>query len=155
VKHHKLDLTEVQSLDPQEVVEHKAKEAYRQLKQPVVVDDVSLSFTAMGKLPGPFIKYFLEDLELDGICQMMSAFEDKSAIAEVVYGFYDGQTFKSFSATAKGTVPTKPQGGPSMGWNAVFIPEGGTKTYAELSEDEYAKVSVRNQAVSRLKEFLL
>ena len=39
VAHHKLDLPEIQSLDPHEVVRVKAEEAYRQLQRPVLVED--------------------------------------------------------------------------------------------------------------------
>lgn len=39
IVHHKLDLSEVQSLDPHEVVRVKAEEAYRQLQRPVLVED--------------------------------------------------------------------------------------------------------------------
>lgn len=52
--HQKLDLGEIQSLDLEEIIEHKAKEAYKQIKQPVLVEDTSLVFQALGKLPGGF-----------------------------------------------------------------------------------------------------
>lgn len=55
VTHHKLDLPEIQSLDPHEVVRIKVEEAYRQLQCPVLVEDFSLRFEALGTLPGPRI----------------------------------------------------------------------------------------------------
>ncbi|MBI3289904.1 hypothetical protein HYZ78_00735 [Candidatus Microgenomates bacterium] len=57
VKHEKLDLLEIQSLDPTEIIEHKVKEAYKIIKNPVLVEDTSLIFCALGKLPGPLMTF--------------------------------------------------------------------------------------------------
>ena len=46
VKHIKLDLDEIQSLDLSSIVEHKVRQAYDKIKTPVIVEDVSLEFTA-------------------------------------------------------------------------------------------------------------
>jgi inosine/xanthosine triphosphate pyrophosphatase family protein len=51
VQHEKLDLDEIQSLDLREVVEHKVRQAYEMVKKPVLVEDTSLTFVALGKLP--------------------------------------------------------------------------------------------------------
>ena len=51
IEHLHLDLTEIQSLDLREITAFKAKEAYRQLHKPVLVEDTFLSFQALGKLP--------------------------------------------------------------------------------------------------------
>jgi len=154
VEHHNLDLTEIQSLDPEEVVEHKAKEAYRLLKKPVVIEDTSLTFNAWGNLPGPFIKFFLEEMGNEGLCKMMSVFDDKSAISRVIYGLYDGITFESFSAIVTGKVRDEPKGSFGMGWDPIFIPDNQPKTYAEMTEEEHASFSVRNMAVKKLSKYL-
>ncbi len=154
VKHHHLDLIEVQSLDSMEVVEHKVNEAYNQLKQPVLIEDTALQINAFGKLPGTFIKFFLSEVGNDGICKMLRSFNDKSAQALVIYGYYDGLQFSSFAAQVKGTVPDQPKGGRGMGWDPIFIPEGQGKTYAQMTEAEYNKYSVRNMAVKKLATFL-
>ena len=62
IEHIKLDLDEIQSLELQEIVEHKVKQAYAKIKKPVIVEDASLEFTALGRLPGPFIKFFFEEM---------------------------------------------------------------------------------------------
>lgn len=62
IEHIKLELDEIQSLDLREVVEHKAIQAYEKIRKPVLVDDVSFEFCALGKLPGTFVKYFVTEL---------------------------------------------------------------------------------------------
>ena len=154
VEHHELDLTEIQSLDPIEVVEHKVREAYSKLQRPVLVEDTALKFTAFGKLPGAFIKYFLSEIGTSGMCKMLDDFEDRSAVASVIYGLYDGKSMHIFDAQQEGMVPPDPKDGRGMGWNPIFIPNGQEKTYGQMSEQEYDHHSVRNMAVKKLKDFL-
>lgn len=56
VRHQKVDLDEVQSLDLHEIVEHKVRQAYGTIGSPVLVEDVALEFSALGRFPGTFIK---------------------------------------------------------------------------------------------------
>src|SRR3989344_5260801 len=66
-----LDLPEIQSIDLHEVVKHKVTEAYKRIKKSVLVEDVSLIIHALGRLPGPFIKWFLKELQPEGICNLV------------------------------------------------------------------------------------
>ena len=62
VEHISLELDEIQSLDLEEIVKDKATRAYEKIGRPVLVEDASLVFHAFGKLPGPLIRWFLEEL---------------------------------------------------------------------------------------------
>lgn len=68
VAHKKVNLEEIQSLDLYEIVEHKVREAYKTIQSPVLVEDASLEFRALGRLPGTFIKFFLEEMSEETIC---------------------------------------------------------------------------------------
>jgi hypothetical protein len=46
VRHENIDLDEIQSLDPVEIIEYKTREAYRYMLSPVLVEDASLQFLA-------------------------------------------------------------------------------------------------------------
>ena len=103
VKHIKLDIPEIQSLDLHEVVEFKAKEAYKQINSTVLVEDTSLTFNALAKLPGPLIKWFLTELGNDGLCKILNSYTDRSAVAHVCFGLYDGKELKIFEGKKNGT----------------------------------------------------
>lgn len=62
VLHKAMDLLEIQSLDVATIIEQKARAAFRHVHSPVLVEDSSLQFVAWGKLPGPFIKWFLTEV---------------------------------------------------------------------------------------------
>ncbi len=77
INHAKIDLVEIQSLDLNEVIERKLREAYSKVQAPIMVDDAAVTITALGKLPGPFIRFFLSELGAEGICKLMKSFDDK------------------------------------------------------------------------------
>ena len=154
VEHHKLDLDEIQSLDLNAVVEHKVRQAYEIAKKPVLVEDISLSFTAMGRLPGTFIKWFLQELDLDGLCRLADGLEHRGAKAEIMYALHDGKDIHYFHAVDEGQVPDKPRGDAGFGWNPIFIPNGWDKTYGEMDEDEFKSACVRAKGIAQLREFL-
>jgi inosine triphosphate pyrophosphatase len=154
VAHQKLELLEIQSLDLEEIIEHKTKEAYAKLKRPVMVEDASLIFNAMGRLPGTFIKFFLEELGNEGLCRLLDGFNDRSAIAEVCYGIYDGKNLVKFKRSKIGSIAKSPRGTKGMGFDPFFIPEGQTKTWGEMEDDEIENNSLRIPLYRKMEKFL-
>ncbi len=155
VEHHKLDLDELQSLDLRQVVEHKARQAYSILKKPVLVEDASLTFTAMGRLPGTFVKWFAEELGYDGLLRLANSLPSQEAVGRVCYGLCeDGGEVKMFEGEMRGHISKKARGDGGFGFDPIFINEGYEVTRAEMTEDDYAKSSYRTKAMVKLKEYL-
>lgn len=96
-----IDLTEVQDACPLVISRRKAEEAFRIINKidqksggipsdhatgsssssapgkewtPVLVEDTSLGFQALGGLPGPYIKWFLQRLGVTGLVKMLDGF---------------------------------------------------------------------------------
>lgn len=154
VGHRKLDLHEIQSLNIREIVEHKVKEAYGHVGTPVLVEDTSLAFVALGKLPGPLIKWFLTELGNEGLCRLLDGHTDRGACAEVCFGLYDGKELEMFDGSMKGTIAKQPKGECGFGWDPIFIPEGYGKTWGEMSPEEQKETSMRRIATKKLEAFL-
>ncbi|MBA3723817.1 MAG: non-canonical purine NTP pyrophosphatase [Candidatus Levybacteria bacterium] len=154
VTHVELDLSEIQSLDVNTIVEHKAKEAFRIIKKPVLIEDVSLTFHALGKLPGPLVKWFLEEIGNEGLCRLLHTYKDKSATASVTYGLYDGKELHLFYGEAKGTIAEQPMGTNDFGWTPIFIPEGYHITWGQMNLEDQGKTSMRKKALMKLEKFL-
>lgn len=154
IAHQKVDLEEIQSLNLKAVVEHKARQAYEIVKKPVLVEDVALTFTALGRLPGTFIKWFLEELDLAGLCNLAKSLEHPGAECAIMYALYDGSNITFFEATQSGQISETPRGTGGFGWNAVFIPEGSSITYGEMDEETFKQWSIRAHAIQKLKVFL-
>lgn len=153
LEHKKLELDEIQSLDLKTVVHHKVREAYRQVKQPVLVEDVSLEFSNLGRLPGPFIKWFLEELSSEQLCRLADG-GDRKAVGRCLFGYFDGQEEFYVEGVLRGVITEKPSGGNGFGWDSIFIPEGYKVTRAELNEADYEAVYRTIRPLNKLKEFL-
>lgn len=138
LEHQKLELDEIQSADPYAVIEHKVRQAYGIIQKPVLVEDVSLAFTALHGLPGPFIKFFVDAKDgLENLCRMLDGFGDRSAFASVIYGYFDGQDIKFIAGRLDGTVADHPRGQGGYGWDKIFEPEDyNGLTRAELSAEQ-------------------
>lgn len=154
VAHKKLDLPEIQSLDLREIIEHKAKEAYKQIGGVVLVEDTSLTFKALGRLPGPLIKWFLTELDNAGLCKLLDGYTDREALAECVFGLYDGDKLHMFDGSALGSIAAAPRGERGFGWDPVFIPQGHTKTWGEMDIEEQKETSMRRIALLKLGAYL-
>jgi inosine triphosphate pyrophosphatase len=156
IAHQKFDLTEVQSTSLEEVVEHKVKEAYRLAGRPVLVEDVGLGFTALNGLPGPFVKFFVEQPDgLEKLCRMLDAFGDRTARGGCVYGYYDGTRLELMSGGIDGAIADHPRGNGGFGWDQIFCPEGyDGRTRAELTEAEYDVLYQVIKPIPKVREFL-
>lgn len=154
VNHQKIELHEIQSLDLKEVVEHKAKEAYKFVQKPVLVEDTALTFSALGKLPGPLIKWFLTELDNAGLSKLLNGYKDRSAKAEIIFGLYDGSTMLFFDGAMEGEIAAEPKGDKGFGWDPVFIPKGYSKTWGEMDIEEQKETSMRRIALKKLEVYL-
>lgn len=154
IDHVKIDLEEIQSLDLKEVVEHKVKKAYEQIKSPVIVEDVSLEFCALGRLPGTFIRFFVDEVPFETVCSMLNGM-DRSAIARCVFGYYDGKNLELFEGSLEGKIAEKPEGENGFGWDKIFIPKGYSVTRASLNKEDDRKTYLQVKPFEKLKQYLL
>lgn len=151
VAHRKLDLDEIQSLDPHEIVEHKVRQAYAVLKAPVLVEDAGLAFTAMGPLPGSLVKWFIEEIGCDGLARLATGLPEQTALARVCYGLYNGGEVHFFDGEMRGRIAAEPRGSGGFGFDPIFINDGFDTTRAEMTEEDYTRTSYRAVAIEKLR----
>ena len=150
----KVDLPELQG-EPIEIAKEKCLEACRQLKQPVLTEDTCLCFNALGGLPGPYVKWFLDKLTCTGLPKMLAAYEDKTAYAQCIFTYCEpGKEPKSFEGRCPGTI-VEARGPTNFGWDPIFCPDelGGKRTFAEMPMEDKNKISHRSRALEEVKKF--
>ncbi|MDH4247194.1 MAG: non-canonical purine NTP pyrophosphatase [Deltaproteobacteria bacterium] len=147
------DLDELQTTDLKELVTHKVRQAWAQVNAPVMVEDTALIFHAWGDLPGPFVRFFVERVGLDGMVRALSAFEDQRAEALCMIGLHDETGVRCFLGRASGRV-VPPRGTQGFGWDALFLPEGSQLTYAEMTPEVKQRFSMRARALESLGAYL-
>lgn len=154
VAHEKFDLPEIQSLDLSEVVAEKAKAAYTVLKRPVIVEDTALVFHALGRLPGTFIKWFAEELDYQGLCDLLTDKADRSATVMACIALCDGGEPQLFTGECKGSIALAPQAGDGFGFDCIFIPEGHERTWSQMDSVTKDAMSHRGKAARALANYL-
>ncbi len=147
-KMHDLDIPEIQSMDLHEIVEDKLMKAYEQIKGPVIVDDVSAGLDNLKGLPGPFIKFFNQLLGEDALLKL-SRTKNTQVTITCMAAYYDGKKMLLGEGTIKGKV-VKPRGKNGFGFDVVVVPDGQTRTMAEMTDAEKMQVSHRGKAFRAL-----
>lgn len=72
------------------IAREKCRLAAKQLNGPAITEDTALCFDAMGELPGPYIKWFLEGLGHEGLNRMLAGWEEKGARAVCTMAYASG-----------------------------------------------------------------
>lgn len=152
LRHHALDVLEVQSLDLEEVVRHKARQAYERLGCPVLVEDTALELAGLGGFPGPLIRWMLAAVGPSGIAVAARAFSDPRAVARCLACAANGSEEVLGLGEVRGLIAEKPRGRRGFGWDSIFAPDGaGGRTYGEMDPAEKNAISHRRRALEALR----
>jgi XTP/dITP diphosphohydrolase len=153
-----LDLEEVQSeaatVEGQlrEIAEHKARQAFGAFGSPVIIEDVGAGLDRLNGFPGPYIKHLItflpEDAKRDGLYSIAKK-SGEAATAHCVAAYCDGTRTITVIGTVQGTI-SEPRGERGFGFDFSFIPDGETRTYAEMSLEEKSRISHRAKAIQLL-----
>ncbi|HZI67822.1 MAG TPA: non-canonical purine NTP pyrophosphatase [Thermoanaerobaculia bacterium] len=141
-----LDLPEPQALEPAQVAEAKARAAFERLGRAVLVEDSGLAVEAWGGFPGALVKWLEKSARLEGIARMLDPFPDRSARAVCAIVYFDGEILHAARGVAEGSIAPSPRGTEGFGWDALFVPEGGNRTFAEMTPAEKDRSSHRGRA---------
>ncbi|KAL8873424.1 MAG: hypothetical protein Q9174_001099 [Haloplaca sp. 1 TL-2023] len=147
-----LDLVEIQGTI-EEITKDKCRRAADTVQGPVLVEDTCLCFNALGGLPGPYIKWFLQTLGHQGLNNLLAAYEDKSAQAVCTFAYSEGpgQEARMFEGRITGII-VPARGSLNFGWDPIFEYMG--ETFAEMDKAKKNRVSHRFIALSKLKDWL-
>ncbi|KAL3281558.1 hypothetical protein HHI36_004766 [Cryptolaemus montrouzieri] len=149
-----VDLPELQG-EIDVICKKKCLEASSIVKGPVIVEDTCLCFNALKGLPGPYIKWFLQQLEPEGLYKLLIGFEDKTAQAVCTFAYHsgiEGEEVILFKGVTDGEI-VEPRGSRDFGWDPCFQPKGYNITYAEMPKEEKNKISHRFRALDSLRAY--
>lgn len=141
-----VDLPEIQSNDLLEVLEAKAREAWRRLRRPLVVEETGLELSALRGFPGPLVKWMLEAVGAAGIAHTASALGDPRALARCVLHYRDDERRLLAEGACSGRLVLPPRGAGGFGWDPVFEPDGAGQTFGELSDARKDEIGHRGRA---------
>lgn len=145
-----IDIDEIQSFDHEEVIQAKTKAIAKQVSEPFFCEDVSMNIEAINGLPGPFIKFYFKQLQVEGMYELTP---HSPAVARASIGYFDGDIIHTFHGEVQGKI-VEPRGNKDFGFDACFQPDGYDQTYGEMSKEVKNTISHRYLALKQLKEFL-
>ena len=150
-----IDLPEIQEVDAHKIIKAKMKEAYtRKGEGAFMIEDTSLYMDAIPGLPGPLVKWFLETIGVKGLAEVAFKLGNTRAKAKTIIGYATGsEKIHFFEGEVVGSI-VEPRVDTGFGWDLIFIPEGYTKTFAEMTQEEKNTISMRGKAAQKLAEFL-
>ena len=89
------DYTEIQSESMETIAAEGAREAYREVGAPVVVDDSGLFIEALEGFPGPYSSYVEDKLGVERVWDLARTVEDRAASFRCVMAYCDGDPFEA------------------------------------------------------------
>lgn len=121
-------------------------------------DDSGLEITALNGAPGVHSAYYSgtrnHQLNIERVLSELQGQEDRRAqFKTVITLILNGQAWQ-FEGIVKGNLLHRPQGTEGFGYDPIFVPEGHSRTFAEMSLEEKGQLSHRARAFAKLVNFL-
>ncbi len=144
---------EIRADDVEAVAHEAAITAYDALKRPVVLDDTGLFVDALNGFPGTYSAYVLKAIGNAGILRLMNNIDERAAKFVTAVGYADGDAIQTFVGVMSGNIARTPAGEEGFGYDPIFVPQGETRTYAQLSLSEKVNISHRTKAFRRFLDW--
>ena len=174
------DYPEIQHESIETIAAEGARDAYRELGEPVVVDDSGLFMNGLDGFPGPYSSYVEDKLGIDRVWSLAQTLDDRTASFRCVMAYCDGEPFaaspdpvdkddraaaaasdvddtesdglavKLFVGTVRGEI-VAPRGDGGFGFDPIFEHDGST--FAELSSEEKNALSHRGRALAKFADW--
>ena len=148
-----LKIYEIQTEDVEQLVEDKAIQAFNRLGRPLVIEHTGLSLNRLNGLPGGLTQMFWDRLEGDRFSALFGASPGNEATARTKLAYCDGRKLWKFEGTISGKIIAGPRGDRHFQWDTVFVPDGETRTFAEMGLEKN-KISMRRHAISAFVDWL-
>lgn len=138
----------------------KAHYVYDNYKLDCFADDTGLEVDALHGLPGVHTARYAYPDRHDPEANMIKLLEalrennDRNARFRTVIALIEKGKEHLFEGVVEGVIAREKSGTQGFGYDPVFIPEGNSKTFAELGEDIKNTISHRARAIQKLAEYL-
>jgi len=137
----------------------KAREAHRLCGFPCLADDSGLEVLALDGAPGVYSAHYAgprkdPEANMDLLLKELQGCEDRRARFRTVLALVDGLSEQCFEGYVEGVIATERHGDQGFGYDPIFIPEGGTRTFAQMDAITKNSMSHRARAMHALVEHL-
>ena len=155
------DYPEIQAPTLEPIAAAGARDAYREVGQPVVVDDAGLFIEAFDGFPGPYSSFVETTIGVDRVWELAEPLNDRPASFRCVLAYCDGEAVddpvddgdlpvQCFTGVVDGEI-VAPRGDGGFGYDPIFEHDGAT--FAEHTAAEKNELSHRGRALAAFAEW--
>jgi XTP/dITP diphosphohydrolase len=122
-------------------------------------DDSGLEVYALNNAPGVYSARYAgpeknDEANLQKLLEALKNENNREACFKTVIVLILNEVEYVFEGVVEGTIITEKRGDFGFGYDPIFIPNGYSKTFAEMTMDEKSNISHRAVAVKKMVEFL-
>ena len=144
--------------DLDELVREKCEEAAKRFEPPLFVEHTALEISALDGYPGVLTQQTSAMTPNARLLDMMvkETGKQRAATARIAIGYLPtkGAKVQIVEAKTEGYISTEARGTNGFGWDEIFMPEGESKTYAEMTLEEKNRTSMRARVGNSFKILL-
>ena len=122
-------------------------------------DDTGLEVAALDNAPGVYSARYAgeakdDEANIDLLLANMKGKQERQAQFKTIFALCLGEDLHTFEGIVCGEIAHERKGEGGFGYDAVFLPEGYTDTFAQMSADQKNSISHRGRALQKLSAFL-
>ncbi len=137
----------------------KAEYVFKNYHISTFADDSGLEVEALGNAPGVHSAYYAGSQRSHGdnmalLLRNLQGIPNRKAQFKTVITLVTSHGVHQFEGILPGVIVQEKRGTGGFGYDPLFLPDGFTKTLAEMSLEEKNEISHRARAIQKLVEFL-
>lgn len=137
----------------------KAQTVYKELQRDCFADDTGLEIEALNGQPGVRTARFAREGATGAenrakTLALMAEHENRKATFRTIIVLIQNGVEHVFEGRVEGEILREERGDGGMAYSPIFRPAGHTKTYAEMSLDQRARVSHRALSLQKMRQHL-
>lgn len=137
----------------------KSEYVLKHFERDVFADDTGLEVDALDGAPGVYSARYAggersSEANMNKLLEALAGNENRAAQFRTVISLeWKGETH-FFEGIVRGNIAEAKTGKDGFGYDPIFIPEGETRSFAEMEKSEKNEISHRGRAVRKLVDFL-
>lgn len=151
-----LGYPEIQADNLEDVALFGVEYLQKQFNHPFIIEDAGLFIDCLNGFPGVYSSYVYHKIGCKGILKLLEEIGSNNREAcfrsVFAYGAPDGETLL-FVGECLGRISTGEIGGHGFGYDPIFVPEGDSRTFAQMDVKEKNSFSHRGQSLEKLIDF--
>lgn len=155
IEQYDMETPEIQADDCKEVAAFSAEFAANMLGKPVLKNDSGLVIEGLNGFPGVYAKYVENVLGADGFIKLMEGIDNRKCYwVEALAYCEPNHEPVVFESRTYGSIAISPRKLRGFEYDYIFIPDGETRTYSEMTEEEQL-ATFDNKAYLELYKYLI